>query len=377
MTSGRSAQEQADMAARAADVLEQKAAGARRRSESFAAGAKGEEALAQALAPLTAHGWHFLHDRMMPTGGNIDTVAIGPPGVVVIDAKAWNGRVAMTDTTLKVGNWSQAKALDGVASQAAAVGSGLDDGVAVLAGLAITAQPDLDPGWVGDTFVTGLGHLAEGLEAMEPRLSTAAVERIMRTISETFPPSGSAPAVAQGFRDVETPEVSQMFHRGNRLLYINEWKRSGKRRLYLKTDAGEGLGWKDVFTGEVHLEPSTDHPFAHLVLSAATPSSLVLNKKDVPKVAVEMPAGKLLGRLGKLWVTAVVGQLWSGKGTRRLYCTVANPTEGVFKVGFVDLKTGFIKPEIDGELSDLLGTADRYLGILRDSLPPKPTNAAD
>ena len=48
------------------------------------------------LDERTAHGPGIvLHDRRMPRGrGNVDHIAIAPTGVYVIDAKAWQGKVA-------------------------------------------------------------------------------------------------------------------------------------------------------------------------------------------------------------------------------------------------------------------------------------------
>src|SRR4051812_47921420 len=88
-TAGGSARTEADRAAAAAHKLDRKAAYARRRAANFQQGADGELATARALAELTVEGWHVLHDRLLPHGGNIDHLAIGPAGVFVVDAKAW------------------------------------------------------------------------------------------------------------------------------------------------------------------------------------------------------------------------------------------------------------------------------------------------
>jgi len=55
------------------------------------AGARGEEAMAAALVRATEDGWHLLLDRRWPgtSGGNVDAIAVGPGGVVVLDAKNW------------------------------------------------------------------------------------------------------------------------------------------------------------------------------------------------------------------------------------------------------------------------------------------------
>jgi superfamily I DNA/RNA helicase len=78
-------------ARRARDDLEPQLAMVRR----YHAGAVGEEAVRQALDPLTDRGWALLADRQWPgSSANIDMILVGPVGVVVIDAKNW--RVAPT-----------------------------------------------------------------------------------------------------------------------------------------------------------------------------------------------------------------------------------------------------------------------------------------
>ena len=62
----------------------------------FRHGQVGEESVGTLLDERTAHGPGIvLHDRRMPRGrGNVDHIAIAPTGVYVIDAKAWQGKVA-------------------------------------------------------------------------------------------------------------------------------------------------------------------------------------------------------------------------------------------------------------------------------------------
>jgi hypothetical protein len=53
-------------------------------------GAMGERRTARYLRRLEAAGYLVLHDRALPYGrANLDHLAIGPSGVIVIDSKAW------------------------------------------------------------------------------------------------------------------------------------------------------------------------------------------------------------------------------------------------------------------------------------------------
>jgi Nuclease-related domain len=59
-------------------------------------GANGERRSARLLAPLERHGWAILHDLAIPgSQANIDHLAIGPGGVLVIDSKQYRGRLRL------------------------------------------------------------------------------------------------------------------------------------------------------------------------------------------------------------------------------------------------------------------------------------------
>jgi hypothetical protein len=104
----------------------------------WATGAEGEVTLAAKLARWTADaGVVLLHDRRIPgTKANIDTLAIGPAGVFVIDAKRYKGRIAVerrgglfTPRTehLMVGGRDRSKLVQGVRTQVEVVRGVLAD----------------------------------------------------------------------------------------------------------------------------------------------------------------------------------------------------------------------------------------------------------
>ncbi|WP_193315409.1 nuclease-related domain-containing protein [Nostocoides sp. F2B08] len=86
---------------------------ARRKAESLAAagdpdaakwlaGARGEQRVAEALATLPA-AWTVTHDRLLLPGmaeSNIDHLIIGPPGVVMVDAKNFSGDITVWNDSL-------------------------------------------------------------------------------------------------------------------------------------------------------------------------------------------------------------------------------------------------------------------------------------
>jgi ssDNA-binding Zn-finger/Zn-ribbon topoisomerase 1 len=57
-------------------------------------GAEGEERVGVVLDALIADGFRILHDRRRPGGrDNIDHVVIGPPGIIVVETKHYQGKV--------------------------------------------------------------------------------------------------------------------------------------------------------------------------------------------------------------------------------------------------------------------------------------------
>jgi Nuclease-related domain len=59
-------------------------------------GARGERRTARALRPLLRAGWTVLHDVAIPDSrANADHLLIGPPGVFLVDSKAWHGHISL------------------------------------------------------------------------------------------------------------------------------------------------------------------------------------------------------------------------------------------------------------------------------------------
>jgi len=80
----------------------------RRQAEACEKGNAGEQLVAGLLDTLDGAGWVVLHDRYKsPTSpANLDHVVIGPPGVVVIDAKNWVAAdLQLDDRGMRAGRW--------------------------------------------------------------------------------------------------------------------------------------------------------------------------------------------------------------------------------------------------------------------------------
>ncbi|HET8985415.1 MAG TPA: nuclease-related domain-containing protein [Trueperaceae bacterium] len=86
-------------------------------------GAEGEEAVAAALAQLPSEAWTVFHDVRWPGRryANVDHIVVGPPGVFVIDAKNWSGRVSIDGGVLRQNGRSRETAVSGAAEAGRAV----------------------------------------------------------------------------------------------------------------------------------------------------------------------------------------------------------------------------------------------------------------
>jgi hypothetical protein len=381
MTAGDSAREQARQLSEVSEVLRRKSEWASRRSANFATGATGEEALAEAFAPLTAKGWYPLFDRASPNGGNIDLLAVGPAGVAVIDAKSWSGKVTIDGTRLLLEGHSRAKDLSGVHRQVAEVEAALRDAqpqVTVRGFLALAGERDRNrPSEPVDGIkVLGVDQLVNQFCRFGRHLTTVKVETVLRDVSLAFPPAQAtelarlSTSATAGRVAPTNPRIEALVAGYTRFYYLRPWHQGGKRRVYLKDDHGTDLGWKDTIGGDVTLTCSDDNAkLAQAVLKAATETGVPLAAESLPRVPVTLLGGQLLGRVARKYVAVLIGQQWRKGQTRRLYGTLIDPVEGHFELGYVDLVTGDLRPKVDGGLNKNLGTGKGYLGRLAERDP--------
>lgn len=162
-----------------ADVLRR----AQTAQRNWSVGAEGERLVAANLAHLERYGWVALHDLRWPgrQRANIDHVAVGPGGIIIIDAKNWSGRVAVADGSLRQNGYGRESSADGVSQAAADVTALLapQHRTAVRAVLCLAAQ-DQPPTPVQGVHVLGRWQLAEHLLGLPPRLSVYDVADVAR-----------------------------------------------------------------------------------------------------------------------------------------------------------------------------------------------------
>jgi len=169
-------------------------------------GAVGEERLGARLNGLVSPSVRVLHDRRIPTTrANIDHIVVCPSGVIVIDAKKYEGRPSLRveggilrprTETLIVGRRTRSKLVDGVLKQVDLVRAALDGdtdhmGLAVRGMLCFVGAE-----WplIGGSFST------RGVEVLWPKKAAAHIQRagplgeaevdaIHRCLAESFPPA--------------------------------------------------------------------------------------------------------------------------------------------------------------------------------------------
>lgn len=145
-----------------------------RTQKNWAQGAEGERLVAHTLGALERYGWLLLHDIRWPgrQKANIDHVAIGPGGVVVIDAKNWSGEVIISDGVLRCGGYSKSRECDSIALQAADVAAMLrpEHRFGVRGVMALAAH-GTEPTPAGPVIVMGREHLGPWLLGLPVRLT--------------------------------------------------------------------------------------------------------------------------------------------------------------------------------------------------------------
>jgi hypothetical protein len=165
-------------------------------------GARGEVRTAERLAKhLHGHGVRLLHDRRVPGHGraNIDHIAIGPAGVLVIDSKTHRGDVrvdrggglfAPRRTMLLINGRDQTHLVECVRCQVAYVRQEIEDASIEVRGALCFPNPDGLPLFsrlvVREVVIDGPKPIAKIAKAPGP-LDVDAVERLWRQLGTAFP----------------------------------------------------------------------------------------------------------------------------------------------------------------------------------------------
>lgn len=169
--------------------IQQEIHGIEQNLQRWRAGLAGERQVADVLSGVVAAGWVVLHDLHWPgrPKANLDHVAIGPGGVVVVDTKNWTATATVSaDGVLRAGTFRKEGASADVARMVADVAALLEPQHrgAVHGALCFIGQ-DLGPVATADgVVVLGGGQLVDWLSGLPVRLQPQEVAAIARYLGE-------------------------------------------------------------------------------------------------------------------------------------------------------------------------------------------------
>jgi hypothetical protein len=329
-----------------------------------------ERATAAELERLEADGWIVLHDRRAPDGGNIDHLAIGPPGVAVLDTKAWADPVTITAERRLV--HSKYDSTDELARL-----SWLVDCVRLLLG-----RDGVSASARGYLVLAGEADRArrsEDLGKQSRDLAPDLVEAIAASLAAELPaatdPSPAA-AVPVGSDPLAGIAPSPMFEKVHRFYYLSPWSKGGHKRMYLNDRHGTSLGYTDLNTHAVEITcGADDRRIAETLLAAVEQSGIKVAPGDVPKVPTTLFGGRLLSRLASRHASVLVGHEWRAYGKHRLYGMLLDPKVATSELGWVDLRTGERHPSADAPGPGDQAAPDVYLQYLLHHRPTRRGSA--
>lgn len=217
-----------------------------RRQHNYSQGAEGERLVAQTLGFVERYGWTALHDVHWPgrPQANIDHIAIGPGGVVVIDAKNWTGDVAVTNGVLRQNGYSRARETSAAADATAAVAARLAPAhrMSARSVLCLVAQ-DVETTRIEATDVVGRSTLTEYLVHLPQRLSAFDVADIARHLHRELAGAKSPEAITSAYLDRPTKASRPVGARAPR----TPQPRPGPAPRPARTGAGRALLFLSAF----------------------------------------------------------------------------------------------------------------------------------
>jgi hypothetical protein len=180
-----------------AKELNERADRVERSGEMWGRGHAGEQTVGAQLELLRPHGFDVLHDVRWPgrKRANIDHVAVGPPGILVVDAKNWSGDVTIHYGVLRQNGYTREREVSAArqAGQDVAAQLTLPWALHVIPAIALAA-PD-SQGVRQSEGVTVVGHrdLVDWAVALPTQLTPGDVLGIAGHLRTSMPPA-SLPA---------------------------------------------------------------------------------------------------------------------------------------------------------------------------------------
>jgi hypothetical protein len=192
MSAGAAAHSESQRARDKAEDLRRRADRLEERAAKFEQGHQGELAVAEALRRLVPAGFAVVNDIRWPgtSKANIDHVVFGPPGMFVVDAKNWTGKVVVKDGVLRQNGYHRRPTTEKTMSMALSLQSHLSPSVGTVRPIVCMAnQPELDGAWCGSTFVVGLNRLGAWLFAQPALWPATHVDAVAEWLPHVLQPA--------------------------------------------------------------------------------------------------------------------------------------------------------------------------------------------
>lgn len=203
MQPGESAGQQGALLRKRADDQRAQAAESNRRAgaadhqaDLYERGQVGEQTVGAALERLREHGYDVLHDVRWPgrRRANIDHVAIGPAGILVVDAKSWSGAVSAHHGRLRQNGNRRDKELDGVRRAGADVAAllQLPWALHVIPVLCLAGDHRVPPTRCGEVTVLDVSRLPDWVAQLPGHLSPDNVRDLAGELRSKLPSASTA-----------------------------------------------------------------------------------------------------------------------------------------------------------------------------------------
>jgi hypothetical protein len=181
--------------AAAAETL-RRAAVTDHQADCYERGQLGEQVVGAALDGLREHGYDVLHDVRWPgrRRANIDHVAIGPAGILVVDAKNWTGKVSAHHGRLRQNGNRRDKEVDGVRRAGADVAAllQLPWALHVIPVLCLAGEHQVPATRCGQVTVVDVGRLPDWVSALPGHLSLGEVLDLAGELRSKLPSASGA-----------------------------------------------------------------------------------------------------------------------------------------------------------------------------------------
>ncbi|MBW3557350.1 MAG: NERD domain-containing protein [Actinobacteria bacterium] len=317
-------------------------------------GSQGERRLGELLQKMEALGYRHLADRSMPVSpANIDHLLVGPPGVFVIDAKAWSGDVHVRDGDLRQGGRSRRRAIDSARTAASTVAAALEvlpEKVDVRPALCFVGAARLGQAhFIDKVKLVDEDGLGSWIRQFPDKLDARSIEEVRQLLLSVFP--AKVEDHGAGVEVHEPPEL---------VVYLVPWKRGGKHRLYVRSNDGADVGYLDLVSGHCS-SPSAEWEaiLAQLLphyLKGDTPG---LRKEDLTEEAqgvIRRFLDSLRGRRSQARPPErpiIACYRWKRHGKDRLYLSRLAPGGKKVDLGSFDLDSGMLRANGPGVTATL------------------------